>query len=135
MEMRRFTAEHVATLLRRLAFRMNRAARSGNPESLHDLRVTIRRFSEALRIFQEFFPHRKAKKIRRRLRNIMDLAAEIRNRDIALGILREAGIPAGAPLLTSLAQERKQAKERLTSHLRRRSLRDIVPEWRRRLDL
>jgi CHAD domain-containing protein len=135
MEMRRFAAEHAATLLRRLAFRMNRAARSGNPESLHDLRVTIRRFSEALHAFQEFFPHRKARKIRRRLRNVMDLAAEIRNRDIALDLLREAGVPAGAPLLAALAQERKKAMERLILHLRRRSLRDIVPEWRRQLDL
>ena len=135
MEMRRFVPEHVATLLRRLAFRMNRAARSGNPESLHDLRVTIRRFNEALRIFEEFFPHRKAKKIRHRLRTVMDLAAEIRNRDIAQEYLREAGVPAGAPLLATLAQERKQAKERLIAHLQRRSFRDIVPEWRRRLDL
>lgn len=135
MEMRRFAAEHVATLLRRLAFRMNRAARSGNPESLHDLRVTIRRFNEALRLFQEFFPHRKAKKLRHRLRTVMDLAAEIRNRDIAQEYLREAGVPAGAPLLASLVQERKQAKQRLIAHLRRRSLRDIAPSWRRRLDL
>ncbi len=135
MEMRRFAAEHAATLLRRLAFRMNRAARNGNPESLHDLRVTIRRFSETLRAFPEFFPHRKAKKIRRRLREVMNLAAEIRNRDIAQELLREAGVSAGAPLLAALAQERKQAKERLILHLRRRSLRDIVPEWRRRLDL
>jgi CHAD domain-containing protein len=135
MEMRRFVAEHVATLLRRLAFRMNRAAGSGNPESLHDLRVTIRRFNEALRVFQEFFPHRKAKKIRHRLRTVMDLAAEIRNRDIAEEYLREAGVPAGAPLLASMAEERKQAKDRLIAHLRHRSFRDIVPEWRRRLDL
>ena len=135
MEMRRFAAEHVATLLRRLAFRMNRAARSGNPESLHDLRVTIRRFNEALRAFKEFFPPHKAKKIRHRLRRVMDLAAEIRNRDVAADLLREAGVPASAPLLRELDQERKQAKQRLIAHLRRRSLRDIVPEWRRRLDL
>ncbi len=135
MEMRRFAAEHAAALLRRLAFRMNRAARSGDPESLHDLRVTIRRFNEVLRIFQEFFPHRQARKIRKRLRDVMDLAAEIRNRDIALALLREGGVASRAPLLTTLAQERKQAKDRLIAHLRRRSLRDIVPQWRRRLDL
>jgi CHAD domain-containing protein len=135
MEMRRFASDYVATLLRRLAFRMNQVTRSGNPESLHDLRVTIRRFNEALRVFPEFFPHRKAKKIRRRLRDLMDLAAEIRNRDIALELLREAGVLPGAPMLVMLTEERKQAKQRLIAHLRRRALRDIVPAWRRRLDL
>ena len=135
MEMRRFVAEQASTLLRRLAFRLHHVARFSDPDSLHDLRVANRRLSECLREFEDFFPRRNARKIRRRLRNIMDLAAEIRNRDIAMELLKEAGAPAGSALMKTLSLERKQAKERLLAHLKQRRRRDIVPRWRRRLDI
>ncbi len=135
MDMRRFVQEQAATLLRRLAFRIHRVSRSGDPEALHDLRVSIRRFGEMLRAFQDFFPHKKARKIRHQLRDMMDLAAEIRNRDIAIGLLRGANLPSGAPLLKTLVQDRKLAKDRLLTQLKRKDWRDVVPRWRRRLDL
>ena len=135
MDMRRFVQEQTSTLLRRLAFRIHRVSQSGDPESLHDLRVSIRRLNEALRGFQEFFPHKKARRVRHQLRDMMDLAAEIRNRDIAIALLRESKIPSGGTLLKTLAQDRKSAKDRLVKQLKRKDWRDVVPRWRRRLDL
>jgi CHAD domain-containing protein len=135
MEMRRFVADHVSTLVRRLAFRIHRVSRISDADSMHDLRVANRRLSECLREFQDFFPHRKARKIRHALRDMMDLAAEVRNRDVAMELLGEGGAPPGLPLLKTLVQERKEAKERLLAFLRKRSMRDIAQRWRRRLDL
>jgi CHAD domain-containing protein len=135
MQMRGFVAEHASTLLRRLAFRIHRVSRFSDPDSLHDLRVANRRLSECLREFQDFFPRRRARKIRRELRSMMDLAAEIRNRDVAMELLREGGAAAGLPLIKTLIQERKQAKESLLAFLKQRSMRDIATRWRRRLDL
>jgi CHAD domain-containing protein len=135
MEMRRFVADHASTLLRRLAFRIHRVSRFSDPDSLHDLRVANRRLNECLREFQDFFPHRKAKKVRHELRSMRDLAAEIRNRDVTMELLREGGAPPDLPLMKTLTLERKEAKERLLTFLKQRGVRDIAPQWRRRLDL
>ena len=47
--MREYARLHTAILLRRLAYQLTRAAKSADPESIHDLRVSIRRLSGCLR--------------------------------------------------------------------------------------
>lgn len=54
--MRKYATEHTSTLLRRLAYHMNRVGRSADSDSVHDLRVAIRRFTQSLRVFAPFFP-------------------------------------------------------------------------------
>jgi len=52
--------------LRRLAFQVSRAARSGkDAEAIHDLRVAVRRLSRCLRVFAEFYPGDAWKKMRK----------------------------------------------------------------------
>ena len=108
--MDRYALEQGSTLLGRLAFRLGRAPRLHDPESVHDLRVAIRRFQQCLRVFHQFFPRGEAKRIRRRLRKVMNLSAEVRERDIALGLIKQSGAAADGRLGARLVQQRKKAQ-------------------------
>jgi len=90
--MRKFALEQIAALLDRLAEEVMRTMRERSPDAVHDLRVTIRRFSQSLRVFAPFVPKRQAKQVRKRLRHIMDLAGEVRNRDVTMDLLAAAGL-------------------------------------------
>jgi CHAD domain-containing protein len=135
MPMRTYAAEQASILLSRLAFRVNRTMKLADAESVHDLRVTTRRFSQCLRVFDEFFPSRERKRIEQRLRRIRSMAAEVRNRDVALALLKQAGVPAKAALVARLAKERKQATEELGARLERLKRREFSKKWRKRLKL
>lgn len=134
MEMRAYVAEQAAALLRRLVFRAKRVMKLPDPDAVHDLRVAIRRFAQCLRVFAQFFPAAETKRIRRRLRGVMQLAAEARDHDIALALWKEAGLPATG-VAARLARERKQDARRLIEGLRQLEERDFSRKWRRRLRL
>jgi CHAD domain-containing protein len=117
--MREFVREQTARLLARLKEQIQRASDNGDPDSIHDLRVAIRRFTQCLRIFKQFLPARETRKIRKRLKRIMDLAAEVRDRDVALELLAAAG-PAGDPgMAAGLQRGREQAQLALLAEIRR----------------
>ena len=123
----RYARERASTLLRRLAYRMNRAAKLRDADSIHDLRVSIRRFEQCLNIFHQFFPgHRK---IHRRLHKIMQLSGEVRNRDIALDLLKQAGQPARSVLADRLRRERKEFQADLMAAFDRWGERDVFRKW------
>src|SRR5450755_2387299 len=82
-----YALDQMNRLLTRLAFQAHRAAKVPGPEEIHDVRVSIRRFSQGLLLFADFFPPREVKKIERRLKRMLRLTSEIRNRDIALEFL------------------------------------------------
>jgi len=133
--LREFARLQTAALLRRLAFEVNRAAKNVDDARVHDLRVAIRRFSRALRVFAQFYPARKAKRIRRRLSELMVAAGGVRDRDIALMLLAEAGLPPDSTLAVSLASERDQAAGILAKELRRFRTGNLSRKWRNRLEL
>ena len=133
--MRKYAQQRVATLLRRLAFCMNRAARLPDPDSIHDLRVATRRFQQSLRVFEQFFPRGQTRKIRRLLRKIMELSGEIRNRDIALDLIQNSGGPAESALSSGWREEKKQFQTELEHLLRRWGSRDLARRWSARLGL
>lgn len=133
--MRDYALECGSLLLRRLAFQMHRAARLRDPESIHDLRVSIRRFQQCLVVFAQFFPRGQAKKIRRRLHQIMQVAGEIRNRDIALELVERSGLPAAITLQGRLREEARQLHGELVRLLGRWGRRDLSRRWGSRLGL
>ena len=133
--MQKFAHDQAATLLDRLVYQINHAAKTGDPEAIHDLRISIRRFTQCLRAFDGFYHRRAAKKIRKRLSGILDIAAEIRNRDIALELIGKSKIPVGKPFLARIAQERKQANRVLLAEIKRWSRRNFSKKWRQRLEL
>jgi CHAD domain-containing protein len=135
LPIREYAQGQASDLLRRMAFQSNRVTRVKQEETVHDLRVSIRRLTQCLRVFEQFFPQDRVKGLRRKLGGIMDLASEVRNRDIALDLLRGAHLSAGSAVARSLSQERQEAERALLVSLKRWSRRDSEKKWRARLGL
>jgi len=127
-----YVVEQMNRLLNTLAFQIHRAAKKPGADEIHDLRVSIRRFTQGLLLFAEFFPNWEVKKIKRMLKRMMQLTSEIRNRDITLEYL--AGLNA-APHQRRLERERMQYQRRFGEMVRRWSSRDFSAKWRNRLSL
>ena len=114
---------------------MGHNCKSADIEAVHDLRVSIRRLVSCLKAFPEFFSSAGKRKVRRRLREIMALAGEVRDRDIAIELGRQAGLPEGSELLAKLAGERTEAARRLRLLLKHSVKRSMTDKWRDRLGL
>ena len=128
--MDQFARAQASRLLGKLAFQVRHAAKRSNEESIHDLRVSIRRLSQCLREFRQLFPRHHTKKILKQLAKVMDLAAEMRNRDVAIGLIgKNAGAPEPA-FLANMRRERDEAKRKLTRALARWRRRDFSSKWR-----
>ncbi len=97
-------------------------------ESIHDLRVAIRRFTQCIRLFESFFRGRAAGNIRKRLKNLLDLCGEVRNHDIAQQLLGEAAFSSGS-LIDDLHRSRRHLEKKLARRLRRRKLRRRLDDW------
>jgi CHAD domain-containing protein len=132
--MREYAVERIGGLLESFHKELNRAAKHRDEEGIHDLRVSIRRLRASLRTFHQFFPETKVKKVRRRLRRLMDFAGEVRDRDIALNLLAEAGLQQ-SDMATALQQERDEAEQDLHAEVRRWSRRKYTAKWPQRLHL
>lgn len=126
-EMDRFARAQAARLLGKLAFQVRHTTKRPDEEAIHDLRVSIRRLSQCVREFLSFFPKHEAKKILKQLGKLMDLAAEMRNRDIAIALI---GKDAGSAFLGRLRREREIAKQRLARELVQWRRRDFSRKWR-----
>ena len=133
--MRNYANEQLSGRLMRLAFEVRRAARNRRPDDVHDLRVSIRRFLECLEVFRDYFPSRAAKKCRRRLGRIMELAAAVRDCDITITLVNEAGAGSRSALQGWLTGMRVTAMDTLVEELRRLTRREFSRRWRDALDL
>src|SRR4051812_9916005 len=78
-----FVKERLNALLTRSAKEWERCAVSADADAIHDFRVSLRRFSEALRLFKGLFPKTARNQVRAELRQAMRLAGRTRNVDIA----------------------------------------------------
>jgi CHAD domain-containing protein len=126
-----YAIERMNHLLITLAFRIHRAAKRPGPEEIHDLRVSIRRFTQGLRLFVDFFPKWEVKKINRMLRRMMRLTSDIRNRDITIEFLGESE----AVHRKRLEKERFAYQRQFAEMLRRWSARNFSAKWRDGLSL
>jgi CHAD domain-containing protein len=136
--MRTFALQQARTLLRRLAYQVSRASRPGDPRVVDDLREAVGRFNRCLRLFGQFLPAGKSKKVHRELKEVLDLAAAVRDCDMALELLEEARMPAGSngsKLFVTLSRERKEADTRLRTGVRRLVRRSFSQKWRAGLRL
>ena len=124
-----------ALLLRRLALQVNRAAKSCNEEAVHDLRVSIRRLSRCLRVFSQFYPDGSWKQIRRRLRTLMEAAGAVRDMDIAMDLLADAGVSRSSPLVRRMAETRRAARRELEREVHSWKGRGFSKSWRITLGL
>jgi len=127
-----YAIEQMNRLLTTLAYQVHRAAKKPGPDEIHDLRVSVRRFSQGLRLFADFFPKWEVKKIRRMLKSVMRVTSEIRDRDITLDFLAEAGHTTHRP---RLEKERLVYQRQFSEMLRRWSAQDFSAKWRNGLSL
>jgi len=122
-------------LLRRLAYEVSRAAKSGDADAIHDLRVAIRRFSRCLQVFSQFYPGNSWKKIRRRLAGLMEAAGAVRDLDIAMELLASASAGPNRQLLSKLKQQRRQANRELFAEVNHWNHQSFSKKWRGSLGL
>ena len=134
LTIRDYAIEQMNQLLTKLAFEMHRAAKTLGPDEIHDLRVSIRRFSQGLILFGDFFPEWQVVIVRMRLRlkRMMNLTSEIRNRDIAL---EHIATMQHSDLRGHLERERKVLEREFADMARRWSARDFSAKWRVGLSL
>jgi len=129
---RDYAIEQMNHLLTRLAFQVHRAAKKPGADEIHDLRVSIRRFSQGLSVFYDFFPAWEVKKVRKRLKRMMRLTSEIRDRDITLEFLAEVKHPTHRK---RFERERLTHQREFSEMVRRWSARDFSAKWRNGLSL
>jgi CHAD domain-containing protein len=129
---REYALDQMNHLLSRLAFQIHRAAKVPGPEEIHDVRVSIRRFSQGLLLFGDFFPAWEVKKIRRRLKRMLRLTSEIRDRDITLDFLAGFKESRHRP---PLVKKRLALQKEFSQMVRRWNGRDFSAKWRSGLSL
>jgi CHAD domain-containing protein len=127
--------QQTALLLRRLTLVLDRAARDGNAQSIHDVRVALRRLSRCVRVFAPFYPPGSWKKIRRRISTLMAAAGAVRDCDIAIELIGRSGVAPRSAMLARLAAHRRKTKHDLLLEIRRWKSRDFPHQWRKRLEL
>lgn len=133
--MKKYAQMQIARLIAKLAAQVKDAAENADKDAVHDLRVAIRRLSRGLRAFGQFFPGKSWKQIRRELSELMDKAAEVRDRDIAVELLEKAGVAKRAQVIATLGRERSAAEKALRDALHDWISRNAPRQWKGSLDL
>ena len=127
--MRKLLRSQTAARLKKLNREVRNAARkTEDADSIHDLRVSIRRLKQELAVFAEWFEAENVKTIERHLRKLMNRCAAVRNCDIAVEVLQAAGCQ-GPKLLAGLKKERRTAAARLARKLEDWRSAGRVREW------
>jgi CHAD domain-containing protein len=126
-----FAEAQAAERLKTLAGNLREArAHPGQADPIHYLRVSIRRFTQTLRVFRDLWDHSHYRKMRRRLRKLMDLCGAVRNCDIAIEILEAAGVPAAGDLQGCLQKRRSRAESDLSERLEIWKSQATMRPWR-----
>lgn len=131
----RFAHRQATRLLTDLRRKLARTGESAGPTAVHDLRVAIRRFLQALAVFKAAFPAHQRKKIHRKLKQVMDPAGEVRNCDIAGALISKLSPRIGPQLRRKLQRNRKTAERKLAQSLRGLMDRELPAKWRVGLEL
>jgi CHAD domain-containing protein len=111
--------QHTRRLSRRLGVQINRALESCDPSAVHQVRVAIRRFTQAVAAWKPCFPAKDLRKTRRRLKKILSAAGEVRNCDVAHKFLLRWNIAHRARLQSKLEARRQEAARVLLARLKR----------------
>jgi CHAD domain-containing protein len=130
--MRNLMKSQIALRLKKLQAALREARKHTHADAIHDLRVSIRRLSRALRVFRAWFDAGRVKRIRRRLRKLMERCAAVRNCDVAMEVLQAAGFRS-PDLVAGLEQERRHMRQNLDRKLETWRRSDRVRRWRGRL--
>ncbi|MEJ7607159.1 MAG: CHAD domain-containing protein [Bryobacteraceae bacterium] len=113
IKMREYARKKTLQLMEDTVFALHDAARLHDPESVHRMRVAIRRFQQALRTFAQYLPPDGVTKVRKQLKQAMDYAGRLRNYDIALELVGIA-----EPVTSVLRAKRLDTKREFIDALR-----------------
>jgi len=133
--MQKYTRSQTARLLRKMTSEVRKTAKTTDKDNIHDLRVSIRRLRACLRLFSGFYPGPARKKLQHEMKSLMHAAGEVRDRDIAMELLADAGIPAGSPAVRRLGEQRTRAAGALQDALKDWKGRGVSRQWRTRLEV
>jgi CHAD domain-containing protein len=133
--MARFSAEQSTGFLRALMLESGRAVKSCGMEAVHDLRVSLRKFRQILKVLKQWIPHGESRLLRSEMKELMARAGKVRDFDIALALLREIHPPENRRILTEIHEAREAAAHALQACIRDFRRRDTAAAWRRSLKL
>jgi CHAD domain-containing protein len=127
LAMKHFARKQICALSDGLAADLNSASEKMDVEGVHRIRVSIRRFIQSLKVFDQYVPRRASKKTRKQLRQLMRLSSKVRDLDVAVRYLEKHRAPSG-----DLEDRRAQARVDLAD-----ALKSSVQsgKWRSRLKL
>lgn len=135
MTLEKYARDCASHLVDRLATEIKRAANEHDAEAIHDLRVAIRRLTQALRAFRTLLGKEPVKEVRTDLRQLMDLASEVRSRDIALELFARAGVATDTPVCVAVVKERAVYQRRIAAKVKGWARRKVWDSWREQLQL
>lgn len=133
MTLRDHVRLHTGALLKGLAIQVRQASKHTDEESVHDLRVAIRRLRDCLRMFKEIYPPAPRKKIRKELRKLMKSAELVRSADIALDLMKQAGIPETDAQVNHMREQRAAHRSALRGDLASFASQPYTKAWREAL--
>ena len=122
---REFARRETFARCERVLAEIDRISRNAGVDEVHDLRVSIRRFTQAVRIFDPLLPKR-ARKIVKRVRTLLAAAGEVRDLDVGIERLLKLGVPEQDPLLLSMHESRRRLSLQLLGEVF--NLRAAAPE-------
>jgi CHAD domain-containing protein len=128
--MRSFAEQQVHARLNRVRDELERARANPDEDAIHDLRVSIRRLSQALRILAHLLGPTIARQLRASLRPLLKAAGEVRNCDIGISILRRSRLPDVDPIIHHLRAQRAATLQAFTQLLHANPLPQAAPQWR-----
>ncbi len=117
----------LAQLLDDLAGCVRRTVESADMDSVHHLRVSVRRASEGLRLLGDEIPD--AKRLRREVNKIRQRAGAVRDRDVTRNLLLRHRLPANDPACIYLQGQRDLAATQLQAFLEKQIRRKRPDRW------
>ena len=130
MNLQQHVRTAAAELLRRFDQQVRQAMLLPDEAAIHDLRVSIRRLRECLATFAAIFPARPSKQIRKQLRKIMKRAGRVRSCDIALELLKQAGVGQADPLSQEIQHTRGVERTALLKELTKLGSSSYSARWK-----
>lgn len=107
-----------------------RAGEDPGVDPVHDLRVSIRRWSQGLRLFEELLPKGAARRLRRSARPLLDAAGATRDFDIGMELLRKEKLPPEHALFATWSAERERASLGVRGHVLILRASNLEAGWR-----
>ncbi len=96
---------------------VERCTAKAGVDEVHDLRVSIRRFSQALRIFASLLSAKPVKSMRKALRPVMEAAGCVRDLDVGMERLIDDGLEENSVVLEGMRTERRRGELALRGRL------------------